>query len=56
MLPGVIKQARVLTERGLDDFVEALAFVLCTLQQVVAVVDIGEIVLVVVVLERFRDI
>ena len=53
MLAGVVEDGGILAERALDDFLERLALPLCSLEHVVAVVDIGQVVLVVMKLERF---
>ena len=53
MLAGVVEQARILAVRAAHDFLERLAFPLGALEQIVAVVDIGQMVLVVMIFERF---
>src|SRR6478752_350794 len=41
VLPGIVEEAGILPKGALDDLLEALAFPFCTLEQVVAVGDIG---------------
>ena len=53
MLAGIVEQAGMLAEGLLDDFFEALALEAAVLEQVIAVGDVGLVMLVVVVLERF---
>ena len=52
MLAGIVEEAGVLAVALLDDLFEAFALETGVLQQVVAVGDVGLVVLVVVVLER----
>jgi hypothetical protein len=52
VLAGIVEEPGVLAEGALDDLLEGLALELGSLEQVVAVVDIGQVVLVVVELER----
>ncbi len=52
MLPCVVEHRGILAERPLDDFLQRLAFPLGSLERVVAVVDIGQVVLVVMKFER----
>ena len=53
MLAGIVEEAGILAERALDDLLERLAFQPAAFEQLVAVVDIGLVVLVVVIFERF---
>jgi hypothetical protein len=55
VLAGVVEEALVLAVALLDDLLERLAFEARAFQQLVAVVDIGLVVLVVVELERLGD-
>ena len=52
MLAGIVEEGLVLAEGALDDLLDALALELRAFQQVVAVVDVGRMVLVVVELQR----
>ena len=52
VLAGVVEHGGVLAERALDDLLEWLAFPLGSLERVIAVVDIGQVVLVVMKFER----
>ena len=52
VLAGIVEEAGVLAERALDDLFERLAFQPGAFEQLVAVVDIGLVVLVVVIFER----
>ena len=52
MLGGVVEEAGVLAERAFDDVLERFALKPAAFQQLVAVVDIGLVVLVVVIFER----
>ena len=52
MLPCVVEHRSILAERPLDDFLQRLAFPLGSLERVVAVVDIRQVVLVVMKFER----
>ncbi len=52
VLARIVEEAGVLAERALDDLLERLAFEPAAFQQLVAVVDIGLVVLVVVIFER----
>lgn len=53
VLAGIVEEAGILAEGALDDLLEGLALPLRALQQVVAVVHVGEVVLVVVILQGF---
>ena len=53
VLARVVEQARILAVGAAHDVLERLAFPFRALEQIVAVVDIGQMVLVVVVFERF---
>ena len=53
VLTGIVEEAGVLAERGLDDLFERLALEAAALEQLVAVVDISLVVLVVMIFERF---
>ena len=52
VLAGIVEERLVLAEGGLDDLLDALAFELGALEQLVAGVDIGLVVLVVMKFER----
>ena len=55
MLAGVVEQGGVLAEGALDDLLERLALPLGALERIIAVVDVGEMMLVMMVFERLRD-
>jgi hypothetical protein len=52
VLAGVVEEGLVLAVRALDDLLDAFAFQLRAFQEVVAGIDVGGVVLVVVILER----
>ena len=54
MLTGVVEHRRVLAERALDDLLKRLALPFGPFQRIIAVVDIGEMMLVVMEFEGFR--
>ena len=54
VLAGVVEHSGVLAERALDDVLERLALPFGAFQRIVAVVDVGEMMLVVVEFESFR--
>ncbi len=54
VLAGIVEDARVLAVARLDDLLEAHALEARARQQLVQRVDIGLVVLVVVILQRFR--
>src|SRR6516165_8585155 len=53
MLTRIVEEAGILAERAPDDVLERLAVPLGSLEQIVAVIDIGEVMLVVMIFERF---
>src|SRR5208337_5171233 len=53
VLAGVIEYGRVLAERAFDDLLEGLALPFSALERGVAVVDVSQMVLVVMVFQRF---
>src|SRR5512139_1660183 len=53
VLAGIVEDRRVLAERALDDLLKGLAFPFGPLERVVAVGDIGLVMLVVVIFQRF---
>jgi hypothetical protein len=53
MLAGVVEEPGILAERALDDFLERFSLQPAADQQLVAVIDIGLVVLVVVIFECF---
>jgi hypothetical protein len=53
VLTGIVEDGRVLAERALHDLLEGLAFEFGPLDRVVAVGDVGLVMLVVVKLQRF---
>src|SRR3954471_12395977 len=52
VLAGIVEETGVLAERALDHVLQRLAFPLAALEQVIAVIHVGEVVLVVVVFQR----
>src|SRR3954452_11673801 len=52
VLAGIVEETGILAERALDHVLQRLAFPLAALEQVVAIIDVGEVVLVVVVFQR----
>ena len=53
MLAGIVEHRGILAERALDDLLKGLAFPFGPLERVVAVGDIGLMMLVVVIFQRF---
>ena len=51
MLAGVVEHGGVLAERALDDLLERLALPLGPFQRIIAVVDVGQMMLVVMEFE-----
>jgi hypothetical protein len=53
VLTRIVEQAGILAERALYHLLERLAFPLAALEQIIAVGDIGLVVLVVMIFQRF---
>ena len=54
MLAGIVEHGGVLAERALDDLLKRLALPFGPFQRIIAVVDVGEMMLVVMEFESFR--
>jgi len=52
VLTGIVKQARVLSERALNDIFERFSFPLAAFDEVIGRIDISEVVLVVMIFQR----
>jgi hypothetical protein len=52
VLPRIVEEARILAETALHHVLERFPFPFRSLEEVVAVVDVGEVMLVVVIFER----
>ena len=53
MLTGIVEEARVLSERSLHDIFERFSFPLAAFDEVVSGIDVSEVVLVMMIFQRF---